>query len=252
MTEQPAPALAIRGITAGYGHTTVLRDVSLDVPQGKVAAVLGPNGAGKTTLLRAAAGLLRPSNGTVLVAGKEVTRLSPHRRARAGVCLIPEGRGIFPGLSVRENLLLQIPKWDKSSRMDDALELFPVLGKRLGDHAGRLSGGQQQMLALARCVLANPSVVLLDEVSMGLAPIVVDQIFGSLQQLATRGVALLLVEQYVNRALAMADVAHLLNRGKLIYSGPPSGLDEEAVLHGYLGTQMGAAHAAMSGAHEQR
>ncbi len=228
-------ALTVRGVTAGYGHTTVLRDVSLDVPQGKVAALLGPNGAGKTTLLRVVAGLLRPSQGTVLVGRTDVVRLSPHRRARAGLCLIPEGRGIFPALTIRENLLLQIPRWNKAGSIDDALELFPVLGERLGEQAGRLSGGQQQMLALARCVLAKPSVILLDEVSMGLAPIIVDQIFQSLQRLAARGVALLIVEQYVNRALAMADVAYLLNRGTLTYSGPPAGLDEEAVLHGYLG-----------------
>jgi len=153
------------------------------------------------------------------------------------MCLVPEGRGIFPALSVRENLLLQIPKWNRSTGLDDALDVFPVLGERLGEAAGRLSGGQQQMLSLARCVLAKPSVVLLDEVSMGLAPIVIDQIFGSLKELAARGVALLLVEQYVNRALAMADMVHLLNRGEVTYSGPPSGLDEEAVLAGYLGTQ---------------
>jgi len=214
------------------------------VPAGTVAALLGPNGAGKTTLLRAAAGLLRPSAGTVLVGGADVTRLRPHRRARAGLCLIPEGRGIFPALSVRENLLLQIPKWNRSARLDDALELFPVLGQRLGETAGRLSGGQQQMLALSRCVLAQPSLILLDEVSMGLAPIVIEQIFASLQQLAERGIALLIVEQYVNRALAMADSVHLLNRGRLTYSGPPSGLDEDAVVSGYLG---GGAEAVVSG-----
>jgi branched-chain amino acid transport system ATP-binding protein len=198
--------------------------------------LLGPNGAGKTTLLRVAAGLLRPTQGSVHIGDADVTRLSPHRRVREGMCLVPEGRGIFPALSVRENLLLQIPKWNRSTGLEDALDVFPVLGERLGEAAGRLSGGQQQMLSLARCVLAKPSVVLLDEVSMGLAPIVIDQIFGSLKELAARGVALLLVEQYVNRALAMADMVHLLNRGEVTYSGPPSGLDEEAVLAGYLGT----------------
>jgi branched-chain amino acid transport system ATP-binding protein len=237
MTDQDGSSLALSGITAGYGRSTVLRDVSVDVPRGTVAALLGPNGAGKTTLLKVAAGLLRPSAGTVSVAGQDVSRLSPHRRARAGVCLIPEGRGVFPGLTVRENLVLQVPTWAASSRIDDALELFPVLADRLGEQAGRLSGGQQQMLALARCVLAEPSVVLLDEVSMGLAPIMVDQIFASLHRLAQRGVALLLVEQYVSRALAMADVVYLLNRGDVTYAGPPSGLDEQAVLSGYLGTR---------------
>ena len=235
MTGAQGSALSLRGVTAGYGRATVLRDVDLDVPAGTVAALLGPNGAGKTTLLRAAAGLLAPSAGTVHVDGTDVTRLRPYRRAREGLCLIPEGRGVFPALSVRENLLLQIPKWNPAGRVDDALELFPALRPRLSEAAGRLSGGQQQMLALARCVLANPSVIMLDEVSMGLAPILVEQIFAALQQLAERGLALLIVEQYVNRALAMADTVHLVNRGRLTYSGPPSGLDEEAVLSGYLG-----------------
>jgi len=230
-----ASALALHGVTAGYGQTTVLRDVSLEVPHGQVAALLGPNGAGKTTLLRVAAGLLRPSGGVVAVGGTDVTRLAPHRRAHAGVCLIPEGRGVFPDLTIRENLLLQLPKHDKAERMDEALQLFPALAGRLGERAGRLSGGQQQMLALARCVLARPSVVLLDEVSMGLAPIVVDQIFAALRELAARGVALLVIEQYVNRALEMADVTYLLNRGRMVYSGPPAGLDDEALLRGYLG-----------------
>jgi len=234
MTARETSALSLVGLTAGYGRTTVLRDVNLDVPAGTVAALLGPNGAGKTTLLRAAAGLLRPSAGTVTVGGVNVDRARPHQRARAGLCLIPEGRGIFAALSVRENLLLQIPKWNHTARIDEAVQLFPALGERLGQTAGRLSGGQQQMLALSRCVLANPSVILLDEVSMGLAPIVIDQIFASLQQLAGRGVALLIVEQYVNRALAMADTVHLMNRGQLAYSGPSAGLDEDAVVAQYL------------------
>jgi len=229
------PTLKLDGITAGYGRTTVLRDVDLEVAPGEVVALLGPNGAGKTTLLRVASGLLRPTAGTISIAGGDVTRRPANARARAGLCLIPEGRGVFADLTVRENLRLQVPPWGDGEDLDRAIKAFPVLGERLGQRAGSMSGGQQQMLALARCWLARPSCVVLDEVSMGLAPRVVDEIFAALQQLATEGVALLLVEQYVDRALAMADRVQLLDRGRTAYAGPADGIDREAVLRGYLG-----------------
>jgi branched-chain amino acid transport system ATP-binding protein len=232
----PAPALDLRGITGGYGKTAVLRDVSLTVRPGSIDALLGPNGAGKTTLLRVAAGLLAVDEGHVLLGGQEVTKRSPSQRARSGLCLIPEGRGIFRSLTVRENLVLQVPPWEKATPLEMALEVFPVLRDRLGQTAGTLSGGQQQMLALSRCYLASPSIVLLDEVSMGLAPRIVEEIFGSLTRLASTGVALLLVEQYVNRALEMADTVHLLNRGVITYAGAASALDTETVMRSYLGT----------------
>jgi branched-chain amino acid transport system ATP-binding protein len=232
---EPPPALELRRITGGYGKTAVLRDVSLTVRPGSIDALLGPNGAGKTTLLRVATGLLPPDDGHVLVGGQEVTERSPSQRARSGLCLIPEGRGIFRSLTVRENLVLQVPPWEKTTPLEMALEVFPALRDRLGQTAGTLSGGQQQMLALSRCYLASPSVVLLDEVSMGLAPRIVDEIFGSLTRLANTGVALLLVEQYVSRALEMADEVHLLNRGVITYAGAASGLDAETVMRNYLG-----------------
>jgi branched-chain amino acid transport system ATP-binding protein len=231
-----APALELRRISGGYGKTAVLRDVSVAVRPGSIDALLGPNGAGKTTLLGMAAGLLPITDGQVLLGGQEVTERSPSQRARSGLCLIPEGRGIFPSLTVRENLVLQVPPWEKSTPYEVALDIFPVLRDRLGQTAGTLSGGQQQMLALSRCYLASPSIVLLDEVSMGLAPRIVDEIFGSLTRLASTGVALLLVEQYVNRALEMADTAHLLNRGIITYSGAASALDTETVMQNYLGS----------------
>jgi branched-chain amino acid transport system ATP-binding protein len=231
-----APALELRRISGGYGKTAVLRDVSVAVRPGSIDALLGPNGAGKTTLLSMAAGLLPITDGQVLLGGQEVTERSPSQRARSGLCLIPEGRGIFPSLTVRENLVLQVPPWEKSTPYEMALDIFPVLRDRLGQTAGTLSGGQQQMLALSRCYLASPSIVLLDEVSMGLAPRIVDEIFGSLTRLASTGVALLLVEQYVNRALEMADTAHLLNRGIITYSGAASALDTETVMQNYLGS----------------
>jgi branched-chain amino acid transport system ATP-binding protein len=233
-TTEVASALELTEITAGYGRTTVLRDVSITVPRGSVVALLGPNGAGKTTLLRTAGGLMRPSSGRVAGDGHDLTRRHAYQRAKAGVCLIPEGRGVFPNLSVRENLLLQIPPWVSGSSFDAAIDAFPVLGERLAQRAGSLSGGQQQMLALARCFLSEPSVVLLDEVSMGLAPRVVDEIFAALQKLADSGVALLLVEQYVTRALEMADHVYLLDRGQTVFSGPAAELDADEVLRRYL------------------
>jgi branched-chain amino acid transport system ATP-binding protein len=223
-------------VTAGYGRVTVLRDIGLTVASGSVAALLGPNGAGKTTLLRTLAGLVLPTAGSVRVAGEDVTSSRPHQRARRGLCLIPEGRGVFPNLTVRENLALQVPKWAKDRSPDPAIAAFPELGARLGDRAGSLSGGQQQMLALSRCFLARPAVVLLDEVSMGLAPRIIDEIFAALRDLADGGVAILLVEQYVARALELADTVHLMHRGSLSFSGSSAQIDEEAVVRGYLGT----------------
>jgi branched-chain amino acid transport system ATP-binding protein len=231
-------ALALTGVTAGYGRTVVLRDIDLTVAVGSVAALVGPNGAGKTTLLRAASGLLRATSGAVSVSGDDVTPRRPHERARAGLCLVPEGRGIFPNLTVRENLLLQVPPWAKDRSLDSALEAFPILRERLGQRAGMMSGGQQQMLALSRCFLARPALVLLDEVSMGLAPRIVDEIFAALRRLAADGVALLLVEQYVTRALEMADHVYLLNRGRIAYSGPPQDLDEDELMRRYIGADL--------------
>lgn len=227
--------LEVRGLTAGYSGTTVLRAVDLSVPPGRVVALLGPNGAGKTTLLRAAAGLLPVSNGQVVLHGQDVTGQKPHQRNRKGLCLIPEGRGIFPNLSVRENLVLHIPPWKKNGSFEPALEAFPILKERLGQTAGSMSGGQQQMLALSRCYLADPKVVLLDEVSMGLAPRIIDEIFEALEKLAQTGVSLLLVEQYIGRALSTADHIYLLNRGEIAFSGTPKEINEDELTRRYLG-----------------
>ena len=246
--EPPAePVLRVSNITAGYGRSTVLRDVSLDVPPGRIVALLGPNGAGKTTLLRTVAGLLRPAAGAVRLDGAEVTKSAPHQRAKAGLCLIPEGRGIFRNLTVRENLRMQVPPGGKGAAKDgleQVLSTFPVLRDRLGQTAGTMSGGQQQLLALARCYLTSPRVVLLDEVSMGLAPKVVDEIFAAIVTLASGGAALVLVEQYVGRALELASRAVLLDRGTVAYAGPTRDLDEAAVLRGYLGVDVMSARPA--------
>jgi branched-chain amino acid transport system ATP-binding protein len=227
--------LELVGVDAGYDGVPVLRGIDLAVAAGQFVALIGANGAGKTTLLRTASGLLRPTAGSVRVRGVDVTDDAANRRARLGLCLIPEGRGVFRSLSVRDNLRMQVPPWSTDCSFDRAIDAFPVLGQRLNQIAGTMSGGQQQMLALARAYLSSPQIVLLDEVSMGLAPLVVDEIFAALQRLARSGTALLLVEQYVNRALQMADRALLLDRGSISYDGPADVLDQSAVLHSYLG-----------------
>jgi branched-chain amino acid transport system ATP-binding protein len=224
------PMFELSGITGGYDSTTVLRDVSIAVPRGSVVALLGPNGAGKSTTMRMASGLLRPQQGRVMLEGKDVTRAVASRRAGFGICHVMEGRSIFPSLSVRENLRLQAPRHSSTSDVLDRTEqVFPQLAERQRQIAGTLSGGEQQMLALMRAYLANPRVVLVDEASLGLAPVIVDQIFDFLARIAADGVSLLIVEQYAERVLAIATTAYLLNQGRVVHSGPAKDLDEEQV-----------------------
>jgi branched-chain amino acid transport system ATP-binding protein len=227
--------LELRNITAGYGDTTVLRDVSVTVPDSSVVALLGPNGAGKTTTLRVASGLVRPRRGEVVLDGAEVSRLGPYRRVARGLCHIPEGRGIFPSLTVRENLILDSARGREREAIEKAIQTFPVLGIRQRQVAGTLSGGEQQMLALVRAYISKPKIVLVDEASLGLAPLVVDSIFEFLEQLAADGVALLLVEQYVSRALELASTVYVLSQGSIVYSGPAGDLDEDAIFALYAG-----------------
>ncbi|MGQ0467957.1 MAG: ABC transporter ATP-binding protein [Sporichthyaceae bacterium] len=227
--------LELREVDAGYGAGLVLRNVTLRVPDGAVVALLGANGAGKTTLLRVAAGLVRPSSGALVIDGTDVTGEPPHRLVKHGVCHVPEGRGVFPSLTVRENLVVQSPPGKHEEAIAAATSAFPRLGERLKQVAGTMSGGEQQMLALARAYVQNPKVVLLDEVSMGLAPRVVDEIFEFLQRLADGGAALLLVEQYVTKALALADYVYLLSKGTVAFVGEPGELDGEDLFARYLG-----------------
>ena len=224
----------LRRLSAGYGQGTVLDDVTLAVPDGVTVALLGPNGAGKTTLLRVAAGLLRPQTGEVVLDGRDITGDSADIRARTGICLVPEGRGVFPALTVAENLRLQAG--GRQADLDPAFQAFPVLRQRRRQLAGTLSGGQQQMLALARVFLARPRLVLIDEASMGLAPKLVDEIFEAMEQLAAAGIGLLVVEQYVSRALALADYVYLLNKGRVTFVGEPAELDSDDVFARYIGT----------------
>jgi branched-chain amino acid transport system ATP-binding protein len=231
--------LELKGIVAGYGGTTVLRGIDLLVPEGSVVAMLGANGAGKTTLLRVASGLLPATEGQLLLDGVDVTRSRPNQLVRRGICHVPEGRGIFPSLTVQENLILQSVRGEEKLALERAVEAFPRLGERLAQVAGTMSGGEQQMLALARTYVQHPKVVLLDEVSMGLAPKIVDEIFEFLTLLRSQGTSLLLVEQYVTRALAVADYVYLLNRGEVAFAGEPSELEGEDVFTQYVGADIG-------------
>jgi len=233
------PVLDVGQVTAGYGDTVVLRDVSLSVADSSVVALLGPNGAGKTTLLRTASGLIRPMGGTIRFDGEEVTGAAAHVMARKGLCHLPEGRGIFPSLSVRDNLILQSPKGEERASIERAVEAFPILGTRIQQTAGSLSGGEQQMLALVRAYVSHPKLVVVDEASLGLAPLIVDKIFEMLQQIVDTGTSLLLVEQYVTRALAIADRVYLLNRGRVVFSGPADQLAGDDVFERYLGIEVG-------------
>jgi branched-chain amino acid transport system ATP-binding protein len=231
--------LELRNVTAGYGNHVVLRDVSLVVPDSSVVALLGPNGAGKTTLLRVACGLIRPRAGQVFFNGVDVTDWPPHRRSKAGLGHVPEGRGIFATMTVAENLRMQC-RAETDGQISKAVKAFPRLGERLRQVAGSLSGGEQQMLALSSMYLAEPSLVLLDEVSMGLAPTIVDEIYNHLRAVAQRGTSQLLVEQYVARALDLADYVYILNKGRVEFVGESHELGDSDVLSAYLGEEIGA------------
>jgi branched-chain amino acid transport system ATP-binding protein len=230
-----AAALDLVNITAGYGRTTVLRDVSITVPASQVTALLGPNGAGKTTLLRTVSGFLHPSTGSVHLFGRDVTRLAAHRRFEAGLCHVPEGRGIFRSLTVRENLTMQSQKGREGEGISRACEAFPILGSRINQIAATMSGGEQQMLAMASAYVRNPKLILVDEASLGLAPLVVEQIFEFMERIAREGSALLIVDQFATRALALAETAYVLSRGSITFSGSPDSLGEADLLSHYLG-----------------
>jgi branched-chain amino acid transport system ATP-binding protein len=232
-------ALALDAITAGYAKTPVLNSVCLQVPAASVVALLGPNGAGKTTLLKVSSGVLKPSAGTVMRDGQDVTFAAVDVRARHGLCDIPEGRGIFPSLTVKENLTLMVPRGRVSEAIDVSTDLFPQLRGHLGRVAGTLSGGEQQMLALSRAYVTSPNLVTIDEVSLGLAPRVIDELFEALRELVRRRVAILIVEQYVERALALADRVYLLNRGTIVFTGTTAEARAEDIFEHYMGTQTG-------------
>ena len=233
------PMLELERVSVSYGPMRALSGVDLVVPEGCVVALLGANGAGKTTMLRTISGLIRPDRGRIRLRGKETSNRSPHAVAGLGVCHGPEGRGIFRSLSVAENLSMatyaDVPG-TPTQLVDQAVELFPVLGQRLGQLAGTLSGGEQQMLALARALVAKPKLLLLDEISMGLAPLITQQLFETIRKSAASGVSMLLVEQYVDAALDLADYGYVLQKGRIVDMGEPSDLRSSAALtDAYLG-----------------
>jgi branched-chain amino acid transport system ATP-binding protein len=213
--------LELRNLSGGYDALVVVNDLTLSIPPGKVTALLGPNGAGKTTTLRLMMGLLKPQSGEVRFDGQAITNMPAQSRAKLGICYIPEGRAIFPSLSVRDNLIVQSPAKDADG-IERVVAAFPVLGNRLGQRAGTLSGGEQRMLGLARAYLQNPRLILVDEPSLGLAPIIIDKIFDSLHELAATGVSLLVVEQYAQKAMALADEVYVMAKGSIQVSGTPA------------------------------
>lgn len=228
-------ALELRGVSSGYDHTTILRNIDLVVPASSVVALFGPNGAGKTTLLKTISGLIPAKSGAVLINGKDVTKAAAHRRTALGLCHIPEGRGIFHSLTVRENLTMQSAPGTEAESIERAAETFPILGQRLKQQAATLSGGQQKMLALARAYVRDPRVVLVDEASLGLAPVVVDKIFDYLTVLAEKGASLLIVDQFVTKALDIAHTAYVLRRGEITFTGSAGELLSSDVFSQYLG-----------------
>jgi len=229
--------LELESVTAGYGGVLALRDVSLVVPDGRIAALLGPNGAGRTTLLSVASGLVRAQTGRTRLGAQDISDWATERRAAAGLCHVTEGRAIFPSLSVGDNLRMFTAPRDEAEALERAVEAFPTLGQRMHQLAGTMSGGEQQMLALARAYGLNAPVVLLDEVSMGLAPMVVEEIFRFLARLRSEGHTLLLVEQYVTKALELADIVYVIVRGRMVFAGEPAELTGSDVFTHYLGTE---------------
>jgi len=226
--------LELDRVTAAYGDNVALRDVSIIVPEGRVVALLGPNGAGKTTLLRVASGLTPARSGRVCMDRADINAASFDQRVRMGMCHVTEGRSIFPSLSVRDNLRLFAPRNGASDATERALSAFPKLGDRLGQTAGTMSGGEQQMLALARAYTSRAPLVLLDEVSMGLAPLIIDEIFSFLAALAAQGTSLLIVEQYVSKALALADHAYVLTKGRISFAGEAAELAATDIFSHYI------------------
>ena len=236
--------LSIKNLEAGYGKVKVLQGISMEVPKGKVVTLIGSNGAGKTTTMRAVSGMIPATAGEISLNGERIDGLESYTIAKRGLAHSPEGRRVFATMTVTDNLTLGAfprltgsrPKGDVKGDLERALELFPRLKERREQLAGTLSGGEQQMLAMARAVMLNPEVVLLDEPSMGLAPILVDEVFRIIERLKAQGVTMLLVEQFAAAALAVADYGYVLENGKISVHGEAAKLrDDPAVKAAYLG-----------------
>jgi branched-chain amino acid transport system ATP-binding protein len=229
------PAIATHGLGKRYRRLWALADCTLAIPAGHVVGLVGPNGAGKTTLLRTISGFLAPTRGRISLFGEDITTLSAHRRFERGLCHVPEGRGVFRSLTVRDNLIMQSRRGHEREALEKAVTSFPILGERIRQVAGTLSGGEQQMLAMAAAYVRDSRVILVDEASLGLAPLVVDAIFGFLERVSGDGTSLLIVDQFVTRALAMASTAYVLRQGSVVYSGPADQLADTDVFSSYIG-----------------
>ncbi|HKS62731.1 MAG TPA: ABC transporter ATP-binding protein [Xanthobacteraceae bacterium] len=238
--------LTLTNVVAGYGAGDVLKGITIEIAAGEIVAIIGANGAGKTTTMRVITGLLRPRSGSIRFEGEPIDRTSAFRIARAGVALVPEGRRIFHGMTVEENLELGALKGDllraQANGLDSVYDMFPRLAERRHQIAGSLSGGEQQMLALGRALLSKPKLLLLDEPSLGLAPMVVRQIFNGIAQIHREGMTVLLVEQNVNLALETASRAYVLQTGRVAIEGPVNALKSDPLVQrAYLGRELASA-----------
>jgi branched-chain amino acid transport system ATP-binding protein len=232
--------LEVRDLHVAYGAAPALWGVSLDVSRGELLCVVGPNGAGKTTLINTLAGMLRARAGSIRFEGRDITQLPPHRFCDAGIAIVPEGRRLFTGMSVLENLelgsILPVAKAHRSQSLDAAIELFPVLKQRLASPAGELSGGQQQMVAIARALMARPRLLLLDEPSLGLSPLIVHDMFAAIRRINAEGMSVLLVEQNVAMAMDVSSRACVLEEGRIVAEGAPQDLlARPEIQRAYLG-----------------
>jgi len=236
--------LTVNNLSAGYGKVQVLHGITIEVPRSKVVTLIGSNGAGKTTTMRAISGMIPCASGEITLNGERISGLESYHIARRGLAHSPEGRRVFSTMTVNDNLLLGAfprmtgsrPKGNVAHDLERALELFPRLKERRTQLAGTLSGGEQQMLAMARATMLNPDVILLDEPSMGLAPILVDEVFKIIRRLKEQNVTMLLVEQFAAAALAVADYGYVLENGRIAVQGPADKLrDDPAVKEAYLG-----------------
>jgi branched-chain amino acid transport system ATP-binding protein len=236
--------LSVRNLSAGYGKVEVLHGISIEVPRGRLVTLIGSNGAGKTTTMRAVSGMIRPTGGSIALAGQDITGLPSHKVTCCGLAHSPEGRRVFPVLSVSDNLTLgafprltyRRPRGDVDADRERIFELFPRLRERRNQAAGTLSGGEQQMLAMGRALMLQPDVLLLDEPSMGLAPRLVAEVFRTLEKLKAEGITMLLVEQFAAAALSVADYGYVMENGRIAVHGDAARLrNDPAVQAAYLG-----------------
>jgi branched-chain amino acid transport system ATP-binding protein len=234
--------LEIKDLKVSYGKIEAIKGISLSVSKGEIVTLVGANGAGKTTLLKTISGILKPSAGVINFEGKDIQSIAPHNRVLEGLCQAPEGRGIFPGMTVLENLEMgkySRPEWKKELQedLDRVYTLFPRLKERQGQAGGTLSGGEQQMLSIGRALMSRPRLLLLDEPSMGLAPMFIQQIFKIIREIQTQGVSILLVEQNAAQALSCANRAYIMETGNIVKEGSGKELlNDEAIKKAYLGT----------------